>query len=378
MTTSNTPLVSVVIPAYNAERFIGKTLESILLQTYPHFEVLVVDDGSTDGTADIIKSFAVHDSRFQLLQKTNGGVATARNMAIRNASGEFIAPCDSDDVWYPDRLKAQVECMMQSDESVGLVYCWSKIIDEDDQPIVDITHSYEGRVFADLVYSNFLGNGSCALIRRSCFDAVGEYNGATTPCEEWDLYIRVAERYEVRLIPTILVGYREVLTSLSANHYRMEDAFASLLREIRNRHPQIPNSILRVAKGSYYLYLTGKSNRRSRYGTSLRYLGVCLFSDPLRLLSSEFHSTLAKAIVRFLAHPVTSRIWKDDRMWRTMRRKLHVPVATQESNEAEKEKTSATETPLRLFDRLHNSRMKRFRDEANAVLTADRQQAHGK
>ncbi|MBX2990028.1 MAG: glycosyltransferase family 2 protein [Bacteroidetes bacterium] len=377
MTTPNTPLVSVVIPAYNAERFVGKTIESILLQTYPHFEVLVVDDGSTDSTAGIVKSFAVHDSRVKLLQKPNGGVATARNMGIRNATGEYVAPCDSDDVWYPDRLKAQVECMIQSDESVGLVYCWSKIIDEDDRPIVDITHSYEGRVFADLVYSNFLGNGSCALIRRRCFDAVGEYNGATTPCEEWDLYIRVAERYKVRLVPNILVGYREVLTSLSANHYRMEGAFASLLKEIKHRHPHIPNPILRVAKGSYYLYLTGKSNRRSRYGTSLRYLGISLFSDPLRFFSSEFHSTLAKAILRFLAHPVTSRIWKDDRMWRTMRRKLHAPATTQEHGEAENKRTPATAAPLRLFDRLHNSRMKRFRDEANAVLSADGHRTSG-
>ncbi|HXF99752.1 MAG TPA: glycosyltransferase family A protein, partial [Bacteroidota bacterium] len=182
------PLVSVVIPAYNAEKYIRRTLESALAQTYEPFEVIVVDDGSTDATAEIVRDIAARDRRMRLLQKENGGVATARNLGIQSSDGSLIAPLDADDVWYPSKLEEQMSLMQRCDESVGLVYCWSKIIDEADRPIVDITHTHEGNVVSELMFSNFLGNGSCALIRRHCFDAVGYYNGATTPCEEWDMY----------------------------------------------------------------------------------------------------------------------------------------------------------------------------------------------
>jgi glycosyltransferase involved in cell wall biosynthesis len=97
----NQPLVSVIIPAYNAENFIAKTLESVLSQTYQNIEVLVVDDGSTDTTAEIVKSFVQKDSRVSLLQQSNAGVAAARNLAIEKSKGEYIAPIDADDIWYP-------------------------------------------------------------------------------------------------------------------------------------------------------------------------------------------------------------------------------------------------------------------------------------
>lgn len=359
------PAVSVIIPAYNAAKYIARTLASAIGQTYTHFEIIVVDDGSTDATAAIVQHFCERDARVVLIRKENGGVATARNAGIRAARGEFIAPLDADDVWYPEKLQAQVDLLSRCGDSVGLVYCWSKIIDEDDRPIVDITHAFEGDVATELMFSNFLGNGSCALIRRSCFDVVGYYDGTTTPCEEWDMYLRIAERFEVRLVPRILVGYREVLTSLSADFRRMERAFAAFTDALRQRHPSLPRTLTRYSQSYFYLYLTGKSNRQQQYGVTLLYLAKSLVADPLRLLSSEFHLVLLKALFRLITRPVTARLWKDDRGWRNVRRALQRNATTDSSGEVrdatEAERPLTDDKPRRLYDKIHRHRLMRLR-----------------
>ena len=130
--TTESPLISVIVPAYNAEIFIRRTLDSILAQTYTNIEILVVDDGSQDRTAEIVESFVEKDSRVTLLKQKNAGVATARNLAIEKSRGEYIAPIDADDIWYPQKLEKQVQCMLEADQSIGLVYAWSVRIDEDD------------------------------------------------------------------------------------------------------------------------------------------------------------------------------------------------------------------------------------------------------
>lgn len=108
----NLPLVSVIIPAYNAESFIEETLKSVLAQTYPAIEVLVIDDGSQDRTPEIVAGMAERDPRVVLVKQSNAGVAAARNLGIDQSKGEFIAPIDADDIWYPENLEKQVQCML--------------------------------------------------------------------------------------------------------------------------------------------------------------------------------------------------------------------------------------------------------------------------
>jgi len=127
---SNSPLVSVIVAAYNAETFIKQTLDSVLNQTYRNIEVLVVDDGSEDRTAEIVAAIVQKSQRVLLLQQSNKGVASARNLAIQNPRGAYIAPIDADDIWYPQKLEKQMQCMLQAEPSVGLVYAWSAYIDE--------------------------------------------------------------------------------------------------------------------------------------------------------------------------------------------------------------------------------------------------------
>ena len=128
-----TPLVSVIIPAYDAEVFIRTALGSAVHQTYQDIEIIVIDDGSMDRTAEIVREFMAQDPRVRLLQQANAGVAAARNYGVRMARGSLIAPLDADDLWKPTKIERQVACFLAADDRLGLVYTWSHIIDEDGQ-----------------------------------------------------------------------------------------------------------------------------------------------------------------------------------------------------------------------------------------------------
>src|SRR5262245_57107007 len=161
-------LVSVIIPAYNAERFIGRTLASGLSQTHDPIEVIVVDDGSVDRTTAIVEEAARFDHRVRLFRRLHSGVAKARNFAIRQARGSLIAPLDADDLWHPEKIARQVEAMRRSGPAVGVVYCWLVGIDENDAIINPRVSDYghEGRVLPQLTETNIVGNASTPLIRR--------------------------------------------------------------------------------------------------------------------------------------------------------------------------------------------------------------------
>src|SRR5262245_55521841 len=124
------PKVSVLLPVYNAERYLAETLDSALAQTHPNLEVIVIDDGSVDRSRAIAEARAERDPRVRVITKTNGGVAAARNRAIAEASGDLIAPLDADDLWSATKIERQVKRMRDGGDAVGLVYSWWAWMDE--------------------------------------------------------------------------------------------------------------------------------------------------------------------------------------------------------------------------------------------------------
>ncbi|MEZ5947471.1 MAG: glycosyltransferase family A protein [Hyphomonas sp.] len=170
-------LISVIVPAWNAERYLARTLESIENQTYRNFEVIIIDDGSTDRTSEIARQWASKDTRFHVLQKANGGVASARNAGIEVAKGCLIAPCDADDLWSPRKLEKHLAAWRAAGPKVGLVYSWSVEIDEN-----DVIRNYsnrefqEGDVFARMFKGNLIGNGSAAMMLKQAVLDVGGYD----------------------------------------------------------------------------------------------------------------------------------------------------------------------------------------------------------
>jgi len=315
------PLVSVLVPAYNAEAFISQTLDSILSQTYKNIEVLVVDDGSQDRTAEIVKSIAQRDHRVILLQQSNAGVAAARNLAIKKSCGEYIAPIDADDIWYPQKLKKQVQCMLQAEPSVGLVYAWSVHIDE--QGLLTGGYSaspLQGEVYTDLVYSNFLGNASVPLIRRTCLEKVGYYNCQLKEqnaqgCEDTDIYLRIAEYYQFRVVPEFLIGYRKVISSMSCDYISMAKSHLLVLADVQQRYPKIPSTIYQRSRSNLYMYLAAQSRRCGNHWSTLSWLYKALQIDSTNLLRNELYKMSIKSLLKLIAQPITSLLWSDHHSW---------------------------------------------------------------
>lgn len=301
------PLVSVIIPAYNAEGFIEKTLLSVLSQTYDNIEVVVVDDGSRDRTAEIVKSFAQQDRRIIFLQQSNAGVAAARNLAIEKSSGEYIAPIDADDIWYPQNLEKQVQCMLNSESSVGLVYSWSLDIDREDLLTGGFYNStIEGEVYKPLIYKYFIGNASSSLIRRVCLEKVGGYNCQLKAenaqgCEDWDLYLRIAEYYQFKVVPEFLVGYRQITSSMSSNCAEMAKSHALIMADIRQRHPEIVPSIYNWSSSKFYIYFASKNKQSKNYKSTLVWLYKALKADWLMtILHHNFYLLTIDSILKLI------------------------------------------------------------------------------
>lgn len=311
------PLVSVIIPAYNAELFIEETLQSVLSQTYKTIEVLVVDDGSDDRTPEIVERYARQDSRITLLRQANRGVAAARNLAIAQSTGDYTAPIDADDIWYPQKLEKQVHAIVQSN-AIGLVYSWSALIDEQSQPI-DASDGCikEGDIYVDLILGNFVGNASNPLIRRECINRVGGYNtqlrlANAQGCEDWDLYLRIAEHYEYRVIPEFLIGYRQSYTSMSSNAVAMMKSYELIMANARQRKPGLSKSIYRQSGSHYCIYLAVKSQQAGRHWDSLRWAYQALKFDSSALLH---YKLIIISLLKFLAYPITSIVWSNHLNW---------------------------------------------------------------
>lgn len=301
------PLVSVIIPAYNASKFIEKTIKSVINQTYQNWEMIVVDDGSHDETANIVLSFTAQDQRIRLLRQPNAGVAVARNLAINHSQGKFIAPIDADDIWYPGNLEKQVNCIMTGGEKVGLVYAWSVDINENDQ-LTGGYHvsNYEGKIYPILVYYDFLGNASATVIRRCCLDQVGVYNTKLREqeaqgCEDWDLYLRIAEHYEIRVVPEFLIGYRQMTNSMSRNYESMVKSYQLVLQNVQSHNPGIPKNIYNWSLSNFYIYLAYQSYNYGDYKISCYWLYQAWLLDPsMTTLRYEFYMINIKNILQLI------------------------------------------------------------------------------
>lgn len=201
------PRVSVIIPAYNAEEHITETLESVFSQTYTDYEIIVVDDGSTDSTLQLLQSYA---GRIKILAKANGGPASARNLAIKHSRGELIAFLDSDDLWVEDKLAEQVG-FLDHHANVGMVYSEALMFtQEGERKIIKQKFGYtESPTFCKLLTGNFIPNLT-VMLRRACVDKVGWLNEAKSliAIEDYEYWLRVAKLFPIAGIARPLAYYR--------------------------------------------------------------------------------------------------------------------------------------------------------------------------
>ena len=210
------PTVSILLPVYNGAAYLRESLESILGQTYPDFELIIIDDGSCDDSPRIIQS--IGDPRIRFYRQRNRGLAATLNRAIELASGELLARQDQDDVSLPHRLEKQVG-YLRSHTRCALVGTWAEILAVTEKTGRVHRHAEENHALQfDLLFDNPFVHSS-VMLRKSAVQAVGMYtlDPARQPPEDYELWSRLSRKWEVGNIPEILHRYREIPTSMSRN-----------------------------------------------------------------------------------------------------------------------------------------------------------------
>lgn len=288
------PSVSVVIPAYNTGRFIAEAIESVLAQTFTDFEAIIVDDGSTDDTRDVVARFT--DPRLRYVYQDHAGVSAARNAGIRRAQGRYIAFLDADDWWLPEKLALQVR-LLESHPETGLVYCGACRV-RNGRVLSRFRARYKGDVFGSLLVRGnekvMAGSASAAIIRRECFEQVGGFDEECFALEDWEMWLRIAAQYAFDCVPDCLVYVRLHETNASSRAVKMRDGVSITFGKIfanpalRERIEPIKNH----ARSQEYLLLGVLSARSGEVGLARQYFVKSLRLHPfcrgtwLYLLSS--------------------------------------------------------------------------------------------
>jgi glycosyltransferase involved in cell wall biosynthesis len=256
-----------VVPAFNRERFLGATLDSVRAQTLPAWELVVYDDGSSDGTVDVARRYADNDRRISVAGGPNGGVAAARNrgLAATNPSTEFVIFLDSDDVWEPDALETLV-AVLDAQPELSSAHSIARCIDGDGRPLPgdDLeaqarrrTGFRDGRLvavepgaattFAELVVHNWVLTPGTHLIRRSVIEQVGPFDVSTDPADDWDMALRISRFGAIGFIDRALLLWRRHGSTLTNTSPRWRHAYF-LVRRRTVTHPDNTPEQTRLAR----------------------------------------------------------------------------------------------------------------------------------
>ncbi len=277
------PLVTAVIPVYNGERFVADAIRSVLAQTYPNVECLVVDDGSKDGSAEVVKTFGA-DVRY--VAKDNAGVASARNHGVSNARGELVAFLDADDAWVPEKIEKQMD-VFRAQPDAGLVYSGMRLVDETMSPVGELRPAPPALALRNtllLEQPSATGIGSTALLPADVFRAVGGFDERLSTSADCDLTCRIALRHPLACSTEALALYRCHGSQMSSDPKVLEHDM-SLIYEKLFVGGQLPPEVVALRRRAYanlYFMLAATALNRRETGRFLRYALRAAAYDPRR------------------------------------------------------------------------------------------------
>jgi glycosyltransferase involved in cell wall biosynthesis len=301
------PLVSVVIPVYNVEQYVEEALTSVLAQTYLNLEIIVVDDESPDQSIELIER-RFNDSRIQIIQQKNRGLAGARNTGIRHANGEYIAFLDSDDFWQTNKLEEHVQ-LMKAQPNCGISFCASLFVDEQSRSLGRFQapkkkNNYEAK---DIFCRNPIGNGSVPVIRKGVLEQIGfttqnktgngipyiqYFDESLRQSEDIDCWTRIALQTgaQFEYIDQPLTNYRLNQGSLSADVDKQFETWSALLVKLEGYAPQFAKQYGPIAKAFQYRYLARRCVFQAQGRLALTLMVKAFKTSPFALMH-EFRKT---------------------------------------------------------------------------------------
>ncbi len=278
--TDNLPLVSIILPTYNCAAFLPHSIGTILLQTYNSYEIIVIDDGSTDNTKEVLHPFMQRIKYIRLEQ--NKGLPTARNIGIRSAQGKYIAFIDADDLWLPEKLQTDIE-YFETHSEVSMIYSKHINIDEKGDDLDGNTKRQlpSGNIFTQLFSEQNFIITSSVVVRKEVFETTGLFDEQLFNCQDWDMWLRIAFHFQVAGINKPLVKYRHNPHSLSKNRNNVLKYQKIIIDKIYNKFKDTENGIheklykKRLAShyakaGRYYLRIGDKNRANENFGLSLK------------------------------------------------------------------------------------------------------------
>ena len=289
------PLVSVIMPAYNAAKTIAKSIESVLAQTYETWELIVIDDGSSDETASITKQFEISDKRIVYVKLSkNGGLPNARNEGCKLAKGEFIAFLDSDDLWHLDKLNMQVSFHLRNPQieishTDYVFFDDSKIYKRPLKKYIEPRRIKEGLLYPAICYRNPIGVLTVVL-KRSLINEVNFFDKSLKTMEDQDLWVRIAKiGKEFGFIDKVLASYRLSVSGISKQTGKYKKAYKVYIAKILKNENVLP----RIMWRHYYRYFGTIYFHKGQFELSSKY-----FYKSIRL--SSFDYTLTNTVIYLL------------------------------------------------------------------------------
>lgn len=275
-------VVSIIVPCYKQAHFLNESLQSVLNQTYIHWECIIVNDGSPDNTKDVAKQWCEKDTRFQYLEKQNGGLSSARNAGINRSKGVFILPLDADDILHQDYLLKLVP-ELESDKNLAIVSCNSSFFSETINNIKH-THMPKGSNSKYLLYVNQLV--ATSLYRKQSWELVGGYDETMKHgFEDWDFWLSITKTGKnYKILPEVLFYYRKAQKSMLVN--TINNYFESTKEYIFKKHSEL--YIDDFENCMTVLFYDLKTYRASeiKYKTSLEYKIGKFVTKPFRMLKN--------------------------------------------------------------------------------------------
>ncbi len=290
--TTNIPCVSIILPTYNCAGFLPDSIGSILLQTYDSYEIIVVDDGSTDNTREVLKPFMQRIQYIHLVK--NKGLPAARNTGIRAARGEYLAFIDADDLWLPEKLQTDI-AYLNKHPDVGMVYSKHLNVDVNGRALNGGTKKRlpSGNIFTQLFSEQNFIIPSSVVVRREVFNMTGLFDEQLFNCQDWDMWLRIAFFSKIAGINKTLIKYRHNPHSLSKNRDSVLKYQKAVIDKTYNQFKDKKGGISeklykkRLAShyakvGRYYLRDGKKNLANENFRLSLRY-------DPLGLRAIRYY-----------------------------------------------------------------------------------------